>query len=112
MSEISAELQAADDVFDRLGLERIDLLKVNIEGGEYELLPFLIRSGWIKKIVDLQVQFHTIGAEYVSAREAIRSALSKTHVESWCYWFVWESWTIQRKIAAERAGSTLGKLGN
>ena len=34
------------------------LMKINIEGGEYDLLEELLDENMIKQIVNLQVQFH------------------------------------------------------
>lgn len=75
------------------GLSEMALVKINIEGGEYTLLPYMISKGMLPKIKHLQVQFHHIKdhdseAEY----EAIAAELRKTHKLSWRYPFVWESW--------------------
>lgn len=58
------ELVKAGD-FIKPRLRKIDLMKINIEGGEYELLDHLIESGLVKNIADIQVQFHDFvpGAE-------------------------------------------------
>lgn len=88
-----AEVRAAASEFDALGVPQVDLLKLNIEGGEYEVLPALIAADWIRRIKHIQVQFHTVGSDYETARKAIRSSLAKTHTEDWCYEFVWESWS-------------------
>lgn len=37
------------------------LIKLNIEGGEYPLLEDLIKSGKLKDIIHIQVQFHDFG---------------------------------------------------
>src|SRR5262245_40540622 len=54
----TVKMRAAADVFDQLGLERVDLMKINIEGGEYELLEHLIARGLTPRIRHLQIQFH------------------------------------------------------
>ncbi len=92
-SGIVVEVKPIIESFLTLQLESIDLLKINIEGGEYDVLPVLIETGWIKKIKNIQIQFHTCGKDYKDARNAIRSALGRTHDETWCYEFVWENWT-------------------
>ena len=40
------------------GFPTIDLMKINIEGGEYELLEHLLEHDLIRHIRNLQVQFH------------------------------------------------------
>ncbi len=74
---------------------QIALAKINIEGGEYDLLPALIDSGYITRFHTLQVQFHLFGREYISQREAIISRLAETHRCEWSYDFVWEQWTLR-----------------
>lgn len=52
--EADAGLQMAD-------LEHIDLMVMNIEGGEYDLIPQLIGTGWLPRIARLAVQWHLYG---------------------------------------------------
>ncbi len=88
-------LKQFKESFNALGLEKIDLLKVNIEGAEFLVLPHLLESDLIKNVIHLQVQFHTFYPNAVELRETIRQKIVKTHVESWNYPFVWESWSIR-----------------
>lgn len=74
------------------GIETIDLLKVNIEGGEYDILPHLIATGLINDVGTIQVQFHRYSETDEAKRDEIISGLSKTHDRTWCYDFVWEEW--------------------
>lgn len=91
-----AELRPVTEMFNFLNLSHVDLLKINIEGGEYDVLPALIESQLVKKVNFIQVQFHDFipGAEEM--RNAIRALLSETHVEMWNYPFVWESWALKQ----------------
>lgn len=73
-------------------IHKIDLMKLNIEGGEFQVLPALIKSNWIKKITNVQVQFHDFIGNTVDKRKNIRDLLKKTHVLTYDYWFVWENW--------------------
>jgi FkbM family methyltransferase len=70
---------------------KIDLVKINIEGSEYDLLEFITIEN-IKKIDNIQVQFHKIGENYEFRRENIRKKLSQTHKITYDYNFVWENW--------------------
>jgi FkbM family methyltransferase len=83
------------EIFDELKLERVDLLKLNIEGGEYELIPRLCESGLVTRISHVQVQFHRIDAGSESALNAMRTLLSRSHRPVYQYKFIWESWAIQ-----------------
>src|SRR5262249_41477745 len=55
---MSVRLVRAADVLADLQLERVDLMKINIEGGEYELLEHLVESGLVSRITNLLIQFH------------------------------------------------------
>lgn len=76
-------------------IEKIDLLKMNIEGGEYEVLPSLIKANLIGKCRHIQVQFHNFFPNSDKMRNDIRTALKISHIEGWCFPFVWESWSMK-----------------
>ncbi len=90
---VAVSIRDAVDLFDELGLERVDLLKVNIEGGEYDLFDRLIAAGWLERIDLVSVQFHEWHPHAHRRRRAIRRALGGTHDEVWCYPWVWELWS-------------------
>ena len=73
----------------------VRLMAINCEGGEYDILPALIKSGNIKKIDFLQVQFHTFVPNYESQYNDINDALIQTHDRVYHWPFVWDIW--QRK---------------
>ena len=93
------DVRAVAGVWKELQIDRVDLIKINIEGGEYELLPALIDAGLIARIANIQVQFHDFVPGAAAFRDAIRRELAKTHDELWCYEFVWESWRIKPEAA-------------
>jgi FkbM family methyltransferase len=75
-------------------VSHINLMKINIEGGEYDLLDRLIASHSIQLIQRLQIQFHDFVPDAVSRRSAIAALLAKTHRCKWSYYFVWEEWEL------------------
>ena len=83
------------NTLDELGIDHIDLAKINIEGGEYNVLPHLMESQSIHKIKNLQIQFHNFVKNAERQRSDIRKRLSLTHENTWCYDFVWENWAIR-----------------
>ena len=87
-----ATVRSIDDIHAELGCDEISLMKVNIEGGEYQLLEKMLSSDLVKNIEYIQIQFHDFVPDAKERRDAIRHSLSKTHVCEWCYEFVWESW--------------------
>jgi FkbM family methyltransferase len=72
----------------------IDLMKINIEGGEYDLLERLIETNMISRIKNIQVQFHDVGSDSLSRMLAIQTSLLKTHSNIFNYKFVWESYEL------------------
>lgn len=88
----TVRVESFKSVVEELGVGQIDLLKINIEGGEYEVVRHLITTGLIAHVRHLQVQFHDFIPDARSLRDALRKDLRSTHRESWNYPFVWESW--------------------
>lgn len=76
-------------------IETIDLIKINIEGSEYELLNHIIENNLHKKIKNLQIQFHKMFDDSEEKREKIRKLLSLTHNLTYDYTFVWENWKLK-----------------
>ena len=76
------------------GIQRIDLMKINIEGGEYELLEELINSGFVKNIHNIQIQFHDFVPQAKDRMNAIQKKLAQTHHTTYQFEFVWENWTL------------------
>lgn len=79
------------------GIDYIDFMQMNIEGGEYDILEWLIESGNIKRIHVLQVQFHN-RKEIDSKRRmrSIQSKLEKTHILEWAFRpYVWDRWVLK-----------------
>ena len=73
-------------------LLRINLAKINIEGGEYELLERLLDINMIGSIDNIQVQFHDVGPDARQRMQRIQSRLRATHEPTYQYEFVWENW--------------------
>jgi FkbM family methyltransferase len=83
-AEVLAELNLAN--------RDIDLIKINIEGSEYELLPHLVDTGLISRLRDIQVQFHDFVPNASERMQNVHDQLSKTHDLTWQYRFVWDNW--------------------
>jgi FkbM family methyltransferase len=75
-------------------IKEIDLIKINIEGGEYDLLEDIIGSGLVNRISNLQIQFHRFIEGCQEKRDLIRKELSKTHSLTYDYEFIWENWKL------------------
>lgn len=89
-----ARLVRAADFISERNIESIDLMKVNIEGGEYDLLEHLINVGLVKRIRNIQVQFHSFMPNAEERMASIHSELRRTHRLTYQYLFVWENWQL------------------
>jgi FkbM family methyltransferase len=77
------------------GIDKIDLLKVNIEGGEYDLLERLLDASMISMVVNIQVQFHDFVPNADQRMLQIQQRLSLTHEPTYQFPFVWENWRLK-----------------
>lgn len=92
---LSIELRDIKIFLQEENIEFINLIKINIEGGEYPLLTRLIEQEIILKIHDLQVQFHDFYPNAELLRENLRQSLKKTHFITYNYPFIWENWRLK-----------------
>ncbi len=65
--------------------KKVDILKLNCEGAEYEILDDLSRNDLIKDIGEILIQFHK-----VHKRDEYEEMLSKTHTKT--FDFKWQLW--------------------
>lgn len=68
---------------DWIGPQQIDLLKLNIEGMEYEVLEALIDTGKINQINRIQVQFHAAGMVTEDRLRDLMARIEQTHSVEW-----------------------------
>ena len=92
---VTIQVITAESVFESERIDEVDLMKVNIEGGEYDLLEHLIATGLIMRIRRLQVQFHDFVPDAAARMRSIQAALERTHRLTYQFLFIWENW--QRK---------------
>lgn len=90
--KVAIEFEDVASFFDEFNIKDVDLMKINIEGGEYELLTRLIETGLIKQIKQLQIQFHDIESDSELKMKNICDNLALTHSPTFQYDFVWENW--------------------
>lgn len=82
---------------DSRNINSIELIKINIEGAEYDLLDKIIECDKIHMFNNLQIQFHDFIENAQARRDKIRKKLSITHELIYDYPFVWEGWV--RKVS-------------
>lgn len=89
------EQVVALDVLDAFWkLPFIDLLKLNIEGGEYPVLRRMLDTRLHHRCRNIQVQFHRVANCEVRMTE-IRERLSATHEATYMEDYVWENWRLK-----------------
>ncbi|WP_153557927.1 FkbM family methyltransferase [Roseimaritima sediminicola] len=90
---VACELRSISRFIETHRIEQVALLKLNIEGGEYELLEHLIDSGLISRFRDIQVQFHWFVPGAHRRMQRLHQKLQQSHRPTYQYRFVWENWT-------------------
>ena len=90
----SINLKDISNWIDEHDIQVIDLMKINIEGGEYKLLERMIEKGLLGRCKNLQIQFHDFFPDAKQRKDKIRSELMKTHELTYDYEFVWENWKL------------------
>ncbi len=89
---VEVRIRDVATVLDELGHDRIDYIKINIEGAEYDLLDRLIETGWVARTRYFLIQFHEWYGNPHRRRWKIRSHLRGTHQEVWNYPWIYELW--------------------
>jgi FkbM family methyltransferase len=92
-AKTTIELKNFNQFLQENKIEKIDLLKLNIEGEEFPLLDSIIKTGDINKINNIQVQFHRWIDNSIKLRSDIQNRLKSTHKQDWNFEFVWENWS-------------------
>ena len=87
---VKIELIDVADWFAREKVSRIDLMKINIEGGEYELLERMLETGLTARVDHFQIQFHNLAENSRVRMDRILAGLASTHESTYSYPFVWE----------------------
>jgi FkbM family methyltransferase len=89
-------VRAADWFAAHLGGAMVDLMKINTEGGEYDLLEHMLEENLVARVRNIQVQFHEdVVAGAARRMEAIQDRLSHTHRLTYQERFVWENWELR-----------------
>lgn len=86
------KLEKFSDFIKKEKIESVDLIKINIEGAEYDLLDHILDQNLQNKFKNFQVQFHKMLGGTDSRRNKIRSILSNSHKLTYDYTYVWENW--------------------
>jgi len=80
-------------------IKKIDLIKINIEGGDYDLINHMLDNGDITMFNNIQIQHHfrkdhrrqNLYSDTEKLIKNITKKLENTHILEWGF-PVWESW--------------------
>lgn len=87
-------------------IDEIGLMKINVEGSEFDIVNNLYVEGLLAKVKNLQIQFHPFVENYQRRLEKSREQLSYTHTQTWNFEGIWENWTLKSEVAISKdAGS-------
>lgn len=91
---VKASVVDIADIFSEVENERIACLKLNIEGGEYDVLERMIECDSVRWCDSLLIQFHPQPVGYEERYTKICNTLAASHTLVWSYYMVWEKWVI------------------
>ncbi len=89
---VPIEIRDVAAAFDDLGLSKIDLLKLNVEGSEFDIIDRLTETGWLARVRILLIQFHEWHPGAYGRRRSAQRSLQRTHHQTWDYPWIWETW--------------------
>ena len=72
--------------------EEVACLKLNIKGGEYDVLERLLEQGLLARVRNVLVQFHPFVDGHGNRRNAILRSISKTHETVFEFGYIWQLW--------------------
>lgn len=84
----SAHVYPIEDIIE----DGVDLLKLNIEGMEFEVLERMLELDIATKCRDIQVQFHPVVENAERRYAVIRRLLDRTHRITYDEPWVWQNW--------------------
>ena len=94
LSEVPLEKINTLDVNEVLEkFDSVDLLKINIEGGEYDILLRMCNTETISKVKNLQIQFHNFVDDAQQKYDDITTKLKETHNCDFDSMWRWSFWS-------------------
>lgn len=88
----TVQLTGIGEFLDEWKLGHVDLLKLNIEGGEYEVMETIIDYGLVGRFDNLQVQPHWVVPGDLKRWHQIKVRMNETHELTFCEPGVWYNW--------------------
>jgi FkbM family methyltransferase len=74
-------------------IEKIDLIKLNVEGDEYSILLDMIENDLINTVKKFQIQYHELTDDYENKRNKMKKYFEDNgYKQLYNYDYVWEEW--------------------
>ena len=86
------EVRGVVSEFEQFSERSIGCMKINIEGGEYDVLERMAEADLLARVGTFLIQFHTNVPGHEERRKRIQGRLAETHAQTFDYPFVWECW--------------------
>lgn len=106
-ASVVAKVRSVAAVLRELRLVDIDLMKINVEGAEYDIIEALDAARMIPSVRDYQVQFHDFIPDAAARLRRSRQILQSTHSPTYMFSFVWENWTRKTKVDINKLSQTM-----
>lgn len=88
------DIYSVEDVWQKLCLlSDVDVMKVNIEGMEFAVVGSMVHSGMIKRVKNLQVQWHPVTPNCEMHFDFLQKKLSETHELTFDAQWIWQNWS-------------------
>ena len=94
---ITVNFITIEEMLEKIGRDRIELIQINIEGEEFPLLNNMMDTGSILKFDNIQIQFHTFIDDAINKRTAIQNRFIENNFDKlYDYPFVFEGWSLKK----------------
>lgn len=97
-NEVEVDLVDIVSFMQDKGIETVDLIKLNIEGAEYDLLEHMLSRPEMLFVQNLMVQFHSHVPNCVERRKHIQEKLSLHHEKIYDFEFIFEGWVRKQVV--------------
>lgn len=92
-NQIVVHCETLEYFLEKYNVDKVDLMQINVEGEEFPLFEYWLKSNILNKFKFIQIQFHKVGNDYEEKRSKIQEGLRSKGFEcNWDYPYVFESW--------------------
>lgn len=92
---VDVSVQPLHIIFNNYGIGAADLVKLNIEGSEFDVLEDVIANGLVKRVTNWQIQFHDCAPNALARFDNIQKSLAKTHELTLDSGWIWQNWRLK-----------------